>query len=148
MSDLSLEQCRNLARRGLPQGLRLGDKYWGKGSLGNHVYLDEYRPPIYYYKIPDLEELMEFARMRCSANWGLHPGMKYMVIGGLGDYEDEDPKQAVYQMIEYYFEEVKETVYICPGPHDWFALGGDDKEEYFGCRRPKCMASKVENVKA
>lgn len=121
---LTLEQVKKLAGWGLPQELKWGNWYYVLNTdlaVGTHGvefdtkyvramkrnYGDSPASDL-YYKIPDLEELMEFARFRCSNKWALHPGITYMVIGQLGDYEDEDPKQAIFQMCEYYFEERKD----------------------------------------
>lgn len=65
---LTFEQCRNLAEWGLPQELKPGDKYWGYSEILEEwldCFIRHECVPLeckQYYKIPDLETLMQFAR--------------------------------------------------------------------------------------
>ena len=107
---LSLDDCKWLAEAGLPQ-----DKegwHWllideADGFKLTYFFGMEAKRGVAFecYRIPDLEDLMEFARTKISGKWALHPGQTYMVVGVMGDYEDEDPKQAIIQMCKYYFRE-------------------------------------------
>lgn len=70
---LTLEECQNLAKWGLPQELERGDKwYWLAGVNCDVPSVEMYdgtdatgprSPFLEHYKIPDLEELMEFAEV-------------------------------------------------------------------------------------
>ncbi len=108
MTDLTLEQCKNLAKWGLPQELKYGGWYYGyreqTRSWGVVLYTDGYHDEE-YYKIPSLEELMEFARGLGWFQVCPHPvdfTSAWQVEGGeCGDnFEDTSLTQALYRLIE------------------------------------------------
>lgn len=116
MSDLSFERCEKLAGWGLPQELEAGDRYWGfnndRGRWTWRTYRDE-ELPSEYYKIPTLEELMDFART-FDEEWCLRPQQYSNREPGWRltrppDFwwDDDDPKQVAYKLIEKHFEKVK-----------------------------------------
>lgn len=66
---LTLEECKTLAKQGLPQELKAGDWYYQRGLKNGSpnwvAFLHDTNRLLYSherYKIPDLETLMEFAR--------------------------------------------------------------------------------------
>lgn len=67
----------------------------------------------------------------------------YTGVGIVSDIKDIDYKYSrIESKLDKLLKDKEDVVYMCPGPHDWMSMGIDDKIEYFGCRRPKCMASK------
>lgn len=87
MSDLTLEQCKNLDKWGMDL------KGFGSPRRG-------------YYKIPSLEELMEFAKILDEC-WHIAPCPNGWVITRMTETGmfieeliDPAPKQAVYKLIE------------------------------------------------
>ena len=137
MSDLTLEECKGLADRGLPQELKTGDRFRCKsflkaqlaGAIGDEFDwyvgwvcagrgpggIAQSRPNAYreYYKIPSLEELMEFAKTLGEC-WYIAPCPNGWVITHMTEtgmfieeLTDPAPKQAAYKLIEKHFEKVK-----------------------------------------
>ena len=136
MSDLTLEECKGLADRGLPQELKTGDRFRCKsflkaqlaGAIGDEFDwyvgwvcagrgpggIAQSRPNAYreYYKIPSLEELMEFAKT-LTDEWVVDVCKDAWVVALYREEEcwyvrDTSLIQAVYKLIEKHFEEVQD----------------------------------------
>lgn len=72
MTDLTLEQCKNLAKWGLPQELVSGHLYWAltlEDRWYRGLFIKAKGSPSVYVKIPDLAELMEFALTLVRKFW-------------------------------------------------------------------------------
>lgn len=100
---LTLEQCKNLAAWGLPQELNEGDHFWATNHVGEwvvcvfgctRILFDD------YYKIPDLAELMEFAKT-LDVEWGIRPNQFNgwtITREGKAEFTFASPKLAAYKL--------------------------------------------------
>ena len=125
---LTLEQCKNLAKWGLPQGLYVGNWYWGKEDCVDEWFMalvtddSPVELDFDYVKAPTLDELMEFAR-GLDSSWHLAPDPKSKTwwvewdpSGPIAEnmrhpwhgFEAETPILSLYDFCECYFEKVKQ----------------------------------------
>lgn len=151
---LNLDKCKALKQWGMSQELDDQSMYWAEITSNNWEAVPALtwtpRENEKYYKIPSLADIMEFAAT-LSDEWLMGRRDNEWLIDYYPNeqhpcwqHQNSDPIEAVYQLCE---KLEGKSAYICPGPHDWFPFGDDDKKEYFGCRKPRCMASKSEEVK-
>ena len=71
----TLEQCKNLAKWGLPQQLKEGDVHYEqdrKGQWSVYAYYGHGTLMHKWYRIPDLKVLMDFAKT-LSLTWLVKP---------------------------------------------------------------------------
>lgn len=114
MTDFNLEQCKNLAKWGMPQELEYGDWCWVPVTDGqlviaghpgaNYVRVIKFHsesPPPKYFKIPSLDELMEFAKTLCDPALYWDGDQWVAQVWGRGDmYHNDKRIFAVYALIE------------------------------------------------
>lgn len=123
MSDLTLEQCKNLAEWGLPQEIRNGSwiYFLSDGKLVccdlvtvPYLEMKNAKPSVDYVCIPTPDKLMEFAKT-LSLTWLVKPspdGWRVTKaaegICKLSSWTDPSLWQVVYKLIERHFEKDKD----------------------------------------
>ena len=107
---MTLEQCKKLKDWGLSQIVKSGTSYWNK-HIGRPQWLaagiaDWEIDNEHSFAIPDLEQLLEFARKKLTFinlwasppndEWGVYALQKGEKVNAY----DPDPKVAVYKLLE------------------------------------------------